>query len=101
MVKFRVCKVNDIPPGTMQAFTLDGKQVLLSNVDGKFFCVQNMCSHREAPLDQGFLEGKSVICPHHAAQFDLETGNPTFPMPIPALQVFSVQVVGDDVLVEF
>jgi len=72
---------------------------LLVNNSGKFFCLENRCSHADAPLCDGFLEGEKVTCPFHAASFDLTSGKATFGMPIPSLKTFPVELDGEKVLV--
>ncbi|MEM1010475.1 MAG: Rieske 2Fe-2S domain-containing protein, partial [Myxococcota bacterium] len=38
------------------------------------FCVEDLCSHRRVPLNQGHLEAHSLFCPLHGACFDVRTG---------------------------
>ena len=100
MIKFNAGNATDIPPGSMKVVNIEDTPILIVNVNGIFYAVENKCSHREAPLNEGLLEGTNLICPHHAAQFDLKTGKPTFMMSIPNLKVFSVEVEGDNVIVQ-
>ena len=69
-----IAKVNQIPPGTMKSFSAGGKPVLVANVDGKFYAINNFCSHLGGDLSQGKLEGKIVTCPRHGSRFDVTTG---------------------------
>ena len=52
---------------------LVGDAVVFS-VAGQFFSTQSRCTHRGGPLDKGKLEGSTVTCPMHGAQFDVSTG---------------------------
>ncbi|HZO28660.1 MAG TPA: Rieske 2Fe-2S domain-containing protein [Chloroflexota bacterium] len=63
-------RVSDIPPG---AVLLAG-DALVFNVAGQFFATQSKCPHRQGPLNKGKLEGTTVTCPLHAAQFNVSTG---------------------------
>nr|WP_243788446.1 bifunctional 3-phenylpropionate/cinnamic acid dioxygenase ferredoxin subunit [Saccharopolyspora gloriosae] len=49
------------------------------NVDGELFAIDDTCTHQDASLSDGFLEGCAVECPLHAACFDLRTGRPSGP----------------------
>jgi 3-phenylpropionate/trans-cinnamate dioxygenase ferredoxin subunit len=49
------------------------------NADGELFAVDDTCTHQDASLSEGWLEGCLVECPLHAACFDLRTGKPTGP----------------------
>ena len=44
------------------------------NVAGNFCATQAKCTHRGGPLNEGKLEGSTVTCPWHGAQFDVCTG---------------------------
>lgn len=42
--------------------------------DGQYYAVQRLCSHAAMPLDGGRVRGTSIVCPHHGARFDLQSG---------------------------
>ncbi len=88
-----------VTPGTARSFPADGIEVLVCNVDGKYYAIEDVCTHDGAPLDQGRLEGKCIVCPRHGATFDVETGEAlTLPAVIPVM-TFDLRVEGDDVVV--
>jgi broad specificity phosphatase PhoE/nitrite reductase/ring-hydroxylating ferredoxin subunit len=64
----------DIPEGGMVPATLEGQSVLVARGDGEVFVMANHCGHMRTLLHQGTLEGKTVTCPLHASQYDVETG---------------------------
>jgi len=43
-------------------------------LDGKFYAMENVCPHRGAPLNEGYIENGTLTCPWHAWQFDVRTG---------------------------
>ena len=69
------------------------------NVGGKFYAIEDRCTHDDGPLAEGELEGMEIVCPRHGARFDLETGKATFPAvkPVPR---YAVRVEGDDVQID-
>lgn len=69
-----VAQAADIPPGAMKAVAVQGKEVLLANVDGKFYAIGGKCTHAGGDLSKGKLEGKVVTCPRHGSRFDVTTG---------------------------
>src|SRR6266851_2155164 len=77
----RAAKTNEIMPGTIREFQVEGKAIALANVGGKFYAINNTCLHRGGPLGQGVMDGKIVTCPWHGWQYDVTTGkisqNPT------------------------
>src|SRR5205809_7098104 len=69
----RVASTSEIPPGIMRKVTVDGQDVVLANVDGKYFAIGDVCTHQEGPLDEGTLDSYEVHCPWHGSRFDLRT----------------------------
>ncbi|HXO18275.1 MAG TPA: non-heme iron oxygenase ferredoxin subunit [Candidatus Dormibacteraeota bacterium] len=100
MAKRAVAKVSEITPGTTRRVVVDSNEILLCNVDGKIYAIEDVCTHDGGPLDQGELEGERVVCPRHGATFDVRTGDAlTLPAVLPLL-TFEVSVEGDDVFVD-
>jgi uncharacterized protein YbjT (DUF2867 family)/nitrite reductase/ring-hydroxylating ferredoxin subunit len=62
--------ISEVPPGS----TLLVGDVVVFNVGGRFCATQNACTHRQGPLSEGTLDGSTVTCPYHDAQFDVCTG---------------------------
>jgi 3-phenylpropionate/trans-cinnamate dioxygenase ferredoxin subunit len=70
----KVAGTTDVPVGKMKAFKLEGKEILIANVNGNFYAIGNRCTHQGTDLSQGKLEGNVVECPKHHAKFDVTTG---------------------------
>ncbi|MBV8531683.1 MAG: non-heme iron oxygenase ferredoxin subunit [Candidatus Eremiobacteraeota bacterium] len=100
MARHRVAKLSQIPAGTTRRVIVDSNEVLLCNVGGKIYAIEDVCTHDGGPLDQGELEGERVVCPRHGATFDVRTGDAlTLPAVLPVM-TFEVSVEGDDVFVD-
>ncbi len=70
----KVANSSDISQGMMKMVQVEGKQVLVANVGGKYYAIGNVCTHVGGPLSQGFLKDNIVTCPWHSSQFNLTTG---------------------------
>ncbi len=100
MARHNVGKVSEIAPGTTRRVVVDSTAILLCNVEGKVFGIEDVCTHDGGPLDQGELEGDRIVCPRHGATFDVRTGEAlTLPAVLP-LMAFEVSVEGDDIFVD-
>ena len=99
MSEHRVAALSEIAPGTTKRVELAGVGMLLCNVDGSVYAIEDVCTHDGGPLDQGELEGACVVCPRHGATFDVRSGDPTMPADMP-VATFPVDVRGDDVYVD-
>jgi nitrite reductase/ring-hydroxylating ferredoxin subunit len=81
---FDALKISDIAPGGMKKVNIEGEEVIICNYEGNFFAVGARCSHMNAFLDTGTLEGYILTCPLHFAQFDITTGEAlSAPLPGP------------------
>lgn len=75
-----VCPVADLPEGTARRVTAEGAEpIAVFHADGDLYSVDDTCTHQDASLTDGYLEGCYVECPLHASSFDLRTGKPTGP----------------------
>ena len=73
-----VGSMDDIPLG--EAVRVEAEvPIAVFNVDGELFAIDDTCTHQDASLADGWLEGCAVECPLHAACFDLRTGMPSGP----------------------
>jgi 3-phenylpropionate/trans-cinnamate dioxygenase ferredoxin component len=73
-----VCPVGDLPPGEAVRVDTD-PPIAVFNVDGEFYAIDDTCTHQDASLADGWLDGCSIECPLHASCFDLRTGKPSSP----------------------
>ena len=101
MGKIIVGKTSDIPAGKMQKVTADGKEILVVNVDGSYYAMDDTCSHAGASLSEGKLEGPILTCDWHGAKWDCKTGKlHAFPAKIRDLNFYKVVVESGSVYLE-
>lgn len=101
MGKIIVGKITDIPPGKMQKIAADGKEIIVVNIDGNFYAMNDTCTHAGASLSEGNLDGHVVTCGWHGAKFDCKTGNlSAFPAKIKDLQSYKVTVESGNIFLE-
>ena len=70
----KIAEVGDLQPGEKKKIALNNKVLLLANVDGTFFVLDNKCPHMGGALSGGDLEGATLVCPRHGAKFDVRPG---------------------------
>ena len=101
MMRLRVCRVDEVPPGEMRGFTVDGLllPVLVANLGGRFAAAASICPHEDVSLLDGELVGTRVACPGHSYEFDLETGRCAHD-PHLRLRRFAVIVQGDELFID-
>lgn len=102
MAKFvRVASASEIPPGTGQYVDVNGEPIAIFHVEGgNFYATCDVCSHEEASLSEGELDGEIVECPLHGARFNVRTGEVKALPAVVSVKTYPVRVVGNDVEVE-
>jgi len=70
----KVAESSEIPVGEKRMFRIGEKEYLIANVNGTYYAMGNRCTHANADLSQGSLEGNVVTCPKHKSKFDVTTG---------------------------
>lgn len=70
----RVANKTDIKEGSLLGVELEGNKIVLAKINGQVFAIDAVCSHRDAPLEEGKLDGYNLTCPWHYAVFDVRNG---------------------------
>ena len=101
MEKIFVCKTTQISTGQMKKISVDGKDIVVANIGGDYFAINDTCTHAGASLSEGKIEDSTITCDWHGAQFDCKNGKLIkFPAKIDDLEVYNVIVEEDNILVE-
>ena len=58
----------------MKAIRLEGKEILIANINGSYYAMSNRCTHAGGDLSKGRLDGTTLTCPKHGGKFDITTG---------------------------
>ncbi len=97
----KVATLDEIPVGGSKLVEIDYVRVALFNLDGEIHAIEDVCTHDGGPLVEGtVINGCEVQCPRHGARFDIRTGAAlSFPA-FEATNSYTVQIDGNDVLVE-
>jgi len=96
----RVAAVTDCDVGTLKAVMVENTPIVLANVDGDVFALQDECSHEEYPLSDGELEGEDLVCIYHGARFECATGRNKGLPAIRPVKSFTVEVRADEIYID-
>ena len=95
----RVASVGECPPGKLRGVEVDGQLIVLANVEGSFYALQDRCTHQDYPLSDGELDGTRLECIYHGARYDVRTGRAVQLPAIRPVKTYEVEVRGDDVYI--
>jgi nitrite reductase/ring-hydroxylating ferredoxin subunit len=97
----KVARVDKVPEGKKIKVDAKGIEIMLANVGGKIYAIENICSHEQCGLNEGDLEGFTLTCSCHGAKYDVRTGAGHKETPWGTGQdSFEVKVEGKDVFVK-
>ncbi len=77
-----------------------GDTIALFNCDGTYYAMDDTCTHEEASLSDGWLEGTEITCPLHGAIFDVTTGAALCLPATTPVRTYPVHVEGDGIFIE-
>ncbi len=103
----KIAKISELKVGDKKRIMIDSKDILLVNVDGHYYAVDNTCPHMGGDLSLGELQGSNIICPRHHSAFDVTNGKAVkdgkllFMAVKPHdLNAYEVKIVEDQILIE-
>jgi 3-phenylpropionate/trans-cinnamate dioxygenase ferredoxin subunit len=88
-----VCPLADLAPGDVRRVEVEPPIAVFRTDEGELFAVDDMCTHQDASLADGWLEGSEIECPLHASKFDLRTGAVDAPPAKRPIRTHEVSVV--------
>lgn len=94
-----VCAESEVPEAELKGVKVGGVPVVLGRVDRRLYAIGGVCTHAEALLEDGELEGATVRCPLHHSGFDIKTGKAVQPPAVEAVPTYEVKVDAGRVLV--
>lgn len=71
---------------------VQGRDIAIFRSAGALYATDNLCTHGNARLCDGFVEGHEIECPLHQGRFDLRTGEPTCAPATVALKTYPVRI---------
>ena len=95
-----LAKETEVPEGASRVFDLDTCRVALCKVQGRFYAIEDVCSHDDGPLGEGCLTEHEIECPRHGARFDVRSGQVTRMPAIAPVPIYPVKVEDGVVFVE-
>ena len=96
----KVARMTDIPDDAALGTGTPARPLAVYRVEGAVYCTGNLCTHAEAYLSDGYLEGYEIECPLHGARFDIRTGRVLCQPASHDIPRYAVKVEGDAVFAD-
>ena len=92
-----VATLDDFAASDSIAVVAAGREIALHLVGDTVFATANRCTHGDARLCDGWLEGHEIECPLHQGRFDVRSGAATGAPAEVALATYPARLAGDRV----
>ncbi|OGG24859.1 hypothetical protein A3E42_02020 [Candidatus Gottesmanbacteria bacterium RIFCSPHIGHO2_12_FULL_40_13] len=96
----KVAKKSEIAVGQMKEYRISGKTVAIANIAGEFLAFDGICTHAHCALAGGYLDGYTLTCYCHGAQFDIKSGSVLAPPAPEPVSVYEVKLDDSDILLK-
>ena len=68
--------------------------------DGRYYAIEDRCSHEDYALSEGELDGYAIECPRHGSCFEIRTGDVLNPPAVLPVATFEVSLTPDAVVID-
>jgi 3-phenylpropionate/trans-cinnamate dioxygenase ferredoxin subunit len=92
-----VATTPELQPGERMVVEMGRHWVAIFNVEGKYYAIEDVCTHDDGPLVDGDLAGCTISCPRHGATFDISTGKALTAPALIDVQSYDVQIDGENI----
>ncbi len=96
-----VATTDEIKPGERIVVGIGDVWVVIFNVDGAYYAIEDMCTHEEYYLSEGTLDGCEIECAKHGARFDIRSGEVMAPPALVPVKTFETRVVDGEIQVAY
>ena len=101
----KVAQTTELSTGSKKRITVEGKEILLANIQNSYYAIDNTCPHMGGSLYEGKLEDSHIVCPKHGSIFDIKTGKVVqrgkllfLNVKVHDLHSYPVQIEGTDIM---
>ena len=95
-----VATITEVPPGERLIVEIGRRWIVLFNVDGQYYAIEDRCTHDDGPLAEGELRGCEISCPRHGARFDIRDGRVLSAPALVDVPTFQTRILGEEIQIK-
>lgn len=95
-----VCKVSEFDRENVKTILYEDVPIAVFKIGNDFYAIVDECTHMEARLSEGNIEGEVITCPLHGAKFNLRTGDVLSLPAASPIQVLPVKIENEIIFVD-
>lgn len=101
MATVEVLQAADLGEDCVRAVSVAGyPPIAVYNLGGSYYATDDTCTHGNASLAEGDIEGDEIVCPFHEGSFDIRSGDAVGPPCMIPVRSYPVSVVDGAIWVE-
>ncbi len=99
MASVKAAESGEIPQGGSKVLVVNRRELAVFRIEDNYYCIDNSCPHQAGPLNEGPLNGEVIMCPWHAWQVNVRTGEVLY-FPNMCVNTFPCSVESDGIYIE-
>jgi len=97
----KTLSIDEIPEEEAVEFDIgNDKKIAIFHINNSFFATDNLCTHEEASLCDGYIDGDTVECPLHQAVYKISTGEVLEPPATKNLKTYQTKIIDGNIFVD-
>ncbi len=96
----RLCLAEDVPAGGALKVETEGLTLAVFNLGGRFFVIDDQCTHGPGSLSEGCVDGDEIECDFHGGRFHIPTGAVTGPPCMIPVHSYSAELIDGSVYID-
>ena len=94
---FPIMSLDDLIPGERVFIEVDDMSVVIFNIAGDVYAIEDRCTHDDGPLGEGELDGHEIVCPRHGARFDVRNGKALTLPAVEPTRYFPIRIIDNQI----
>ena len=90
-----IAPASELPNGERLFVEVESGPIVILNIAGQIFAIDDVCTHDDGPLGDGEIEGFNIVCPRHGGEFDVRTGKAVQLPAVVDIRAYPVRVVNE------
>jgi len=96
----KVAEADELPEGGVKPVLIGGAALAVYRLAGRIYAISDVCTHADACLSDGYIDGENIECPLHQGLFHIPTGKAVAAPASEDLKTYPVKLDGGAVYIE-
>ena len=98
--RLKLCLADDVPAEGALKVETEGLTLAVFNLGGRFYVIDDHCTHGPGSLSEGYVDGDEIECNFHNGRFHIPTGAVAGPPCMAPVRSYAAEVIDGSVYVD-